>query len=412
MIRTDFHSDTLLDLRPQVAADSDRVPQGLAARALRRVAGGLRCGALTVVTPDGTRMHHRAAAPGPEAELVLRRWRPLRRLALAGDIGFAESSLDGDWTSPDVAALLELAARNAATLDGVMRGGLPMRLLQRALHRLRPNTRRGSRRNVMAHYDLGNAFYARWLDAGMSYSSALWPTPDMTLEQAQQAKQERVLALLDPGPDSHVLEIGLGWGGQAECLARAGCRVTGLTLSPAQHAHASARLAGLPAEAHLRDYRDETGRYDGIVSIEMLEAVGEAWWPTYFARLRDCLAPGGRAVLQVITIDDGRFAQYRRTTDFIQRHVFPGGMLPSPAIVRAQAAAAGLRVTACERFGLDYARTLLIWRERFEAAWPEIAALGFDERFHRLWHYYLCYCEAGFRSGLLDVGLWRLEHAA
>ena len=378
---------------------------------LARVCAGLRCGSLTVTLPSGRVISHRAPVPGPDAALVLHRWRALRRLAFGGDIAFAESFIDGDWSSADVTSLLELAARNIEALDHAMRGTRITRLLNRLLHRLHANTRAGSRRNIVAHYDLGNAFYAKWLDTGMSYSSALYPSRELTLEQAQTAKQDRVLELLRLAPGQNVLEIGIGWGGLAERMARAGATVTGLTLSPAQLEFARARLAGLPVTAELRDYRDEVGKYDRIVSIEMLEAVGEAFWPSYFARLRQCLAPTGAAVLQVITICEARFEQYRATADFIQRHVFPGGMLPSPSALRAQIANAGLKVSLCESFGLDYARTLAEWRHRFELAWPEIAAMGFPPRFRRLWHYYLCYCEAGFRAGVLDVGLWRLEHA-
>jgi cyclopropane-fatty-acyl-phospholipid synthase len=379
---------------------------------LQRVCAGLRRGTLSIVLPDGSVVRHRAAAPGGDATVILHRWRSLRRLILGGDVAFAESFLDGDWSSPDLTALIELAARNAETLQQATQGSTPARWLNRLLHRMRANTRTGSRRNILAHYDLGNDFYRLWLDAGMTYSSALFTTPGMTLEEAQTAKQDRVLTLLSPRPAAHVLEIGIGWGGMAERMAQAGCQVTGLTLSPSQLTYAQARLDGTSASLHLRDYRDEVLQYDHIVSIEMLEAVGEDYWPAYFAQLKRCLGPGGSAVVQVITIADDRFETYRRTPDFIQRHVFPGGMLPSPAVMRQQVAQAGLAVTAHETFGLDYARTLAEWRRRFERAWPDIAAIGFPPRFRRLWLYYLSYCEAGFRAGALDVGLWRLEHAA
>ncbi len=384
---------------------------GLRAALLRRACSALRCGTLTLTTPEGLRLRHRAAAPGPEAELVLHRWRALRRLFLAGDTGFAEAYLDGDWSSPDLAPLLQLGALNIQSLHELVQGTAWLQWLHRLGHRRRSNTRRGSRRNIQAHYDLGNAFYAQWLDAGMSYSSAYYPQPGLTLEQAQTAKQELVLEMLAPQPGQRVLEIGMGWGGLAERLVQAGARVTGLTLSPAQMQLAQARLAGSGAELLLQDYRDQNGQFERIVSIEMLEAVGEEYWPAYFGQLRRCLAPGGRALVQVITIADDRFAHYRQSTDFIQRHIFPGGMLPCPAVMHAQAAQAGLRVVQVERFGQDYARTLAEWRQRFEAAWPAIAEQGFPPRFRRLWNYYLCYCEAGFRIGALDVGLWQLEAA-
>lgn len=378
---------------------------------LRTINAHLQCGTLTIVTPNGQRIQFRAPQPGPDGEITLHRWRTLRRMVFGGDVSFAEAFLDGDWSSPDVTSLIALAARNTAILDKVMQGSRAARLLNRVLHQFRGNSRRGSRRNIRAHYDLGNEFYACWLDVGMTYSSALYLRPDMTLEDAQTAKQDRVLELLALSPGQSVLEIGMGWGGLAERLARVGCRVTGLTLSSAQQAWSEQRLRGLDVEPVLRDYRNETGCYDRIVSIEMLEAVGEDYWPVYFGKLKSCLATGGTSVLQVITIADDRFEQYRRAADFIQRHIFPGGMLPSPTVLRQQVAAAGLRITACETFGQDYARTLAEWCRRFERSWPDIAAMGFPPRFRRLWHYYLCYCEAGFGAGALDVGLWRLEHA-
>ena len=378
---------------------------------MRRLLAALECGSLAIVTPHGARLQHQAAQPGPAAELILHRWRALRRLLFGGDVGFAEAYLDGDWSSPDLSALFELAARNGPALSSSTQGIWPAQLLNRLSHMLRANTRTGSRRNIEAHYDLGNEFYQLWLDSGMSYSSALYLHPKMTLEEAQAAKQDRVLELLGAEQGQQVLEIGLGWGGLAERLARAGCAVTGLTLSPAQLEYAAKRLADLPVQPVLRDYRDESGRYDRIVSIEMIEAVGEEYWPAYFAKLKQCLAPGGAAVLQAITIDHAQFPQYRRQPDFIQRYIFPGGMLPSPEIIQAQAARVGLAVAARQNFGLDYARTLEEWRARFERAWPSIAAQGFPPRFRRLWNYYLSYCEGGFRAGQIDVGLWRLEHA-
>jgi cyclopropane-fatty-acyl-phospholipid synthase len=335
---------------------------------------------------------------------------------LHGDVAFGEAFMDGDWSSPDVAALLDLAARNTAPLAAAIDGTPLARLANRVLHRMRANTRAGSRRNIQRHYDLGNAFYARWLDAGMSYSSALYTRPHMPLELAQDAKLDRIMALLGPMPGDSVLEIGCGWGGLAERLARHGCNVTGLTLSPAQLSYARQRLAagGLAARADLRleDYRDSSGSFDRVVSIEMLEAVGEAFWPRYFDVLRTRLNPGGVAVLQVITIDDARFDGYRRTPDFMQRHVFPGGMLPPPRAVRQHIAQAGLTLEHVETFGDSYARTLAEWRQRFLDAWLEIAAMGFPERFRRMWDYYLSYCEGGFRAGAIDVGLWRVVRPA
>jgi cyclopropane-fatty-acyl-phospholipid synthase len=383
---------------------------------LRQIGQRLRCGTLTVVTPEQARATYRGAAPGPEATLMLHRWRTLRRLLVNGDVGFAEAYMDGDWSSPEPAALLELAARNATPLSPAIDGTPFARLLNRVFHGLHANTMRGSSRNIRQHYDLGNAFYALWLDPGMSYSSALYSAPDMTLEQAQAAKHARVLDMLDVMPGQDVLEIGCGWGSMAELLAQHDCRVTGLTLSPAQLAYAQERLAsrGLSDQADLRlqDYRESSGRFDRVVSIEMLEAVGETFWPRYFDILRARLKPGGIAVLQVITIDDARFENYRRMPDFIQRYIFPGGMLPPPGALRRCIADAGLALQHHEPFGDSYAQTLMAWRRRFLDAWPQIATLGFSERFRRMWEYYLCYCEGGFRAGAIDVGLWRIERPA
>ncbi|MDE2582514.1 MAG: class I SAM-dependent methyltransferase [Rhodospirillales bacterium] len=383
------------------------------ARVLRRIGAG----SLTVVLPGGARARHAGAEPGPEAVLVLHRWRALRRLLSGGDIGFAEAYVDGDWSSPDPVALLELAARNMTRIPGAQGGALPVRIWHRLRHLARANSRRGSRRNIMSHYDLGNDFYAHWLDAGMSYSSGLYRNPGTDpvagLADAQAAKQDRVMELLDLAPGQRLLEIGCGWGGLAARLAAAGAQVTGLTLSPSQLGHAIATLtaAGLDSRVDLRlqDYRDATGSFDRIVSVEMIEAVGESYWPTYFETLRARLAPGGVVVLQAITIADAWFESYRRGADFIQHAIFPGGMLPSPDVIAKLAERHGLTISCRESFGDSYARTLAAWRARFHAAWPAIAAMGFPPRFRRLWDYYLAYCEAGFRAGRVDVGLWRLE---
>jgi cyclopropane-fatty-acyl-phospholipid synthase len=397
------------------AADAAVPRRSMRAWMLRQVMTPLRCGALTIVTPDGTRATHRTRQPGPDATLVLHRWRTLRRLLFDGDVGFAEAYMDGDWSSPDVSAVIELAARNHASLSERISGTRTAQFLNRLRHLRRSNTRAGSRRNIVHHYDLGNEFYARWLDAGMTYSSALYTRDDMRLEEAQTAKQDRALALLDAPPGATVLEIGCGWGGIAERLAARACHVVGLTLSPSQLAYARNRLhaIGCAAQADLRlqDYRDTTGTFDGIISIEMLEAVGERYWPAYFDAIRARLKPAGRAVLQVITIAEDRFESYKRAPDFIQRYIFPGGMLPTNTIMRHEIARAGLCVRSLETFSASYARTLAEWRRNFVQAWPDIAAMGFPERFRRMWEYYLHYCEGGFRAGAIEVGLWRIEHA-
>lgn len=371
----------------------------------RYLSGKIRRGRLTIVTPSGACVTG-GAGNGPEATLVLHRWRALRKLLFAGDIGFAESYIAGDWDSPDLPALIHLAAINVAN---DFAGTWFRRQFDRWRHRLNANSKSGSRRNIRFHYDLGNEFYRLWLDEGMAYSSAFYTSAGQSLEDAQATKQDRALALLQAEPGNSVLEIGCGWGGMVERLHEKH-NVTAVTLSPAQLDWTSARVPG--ADVRLQDYRDISGTFDRIVSIEMLEAVGEAWWPTYFAALRDHLVPGGRAVLQVITIAEEKFANYRRTPDFIQRYVFPGGMLPPISAIRHQAESAGLTLLHRETFGASYALTLAEWRRRFHAAWPRIATLGFDDRFRRLWDYYLGYCEGGFRAQATDVGFYVLAKPA
>lgn len=326
-----------------------------------------------------------------------------------GDIGLAEAYLDGHWDSPDITGLLTLLARNRDSLKSAVYGSWRGLLAARWRHWLNANSKAGSKRNIMAHYDLGNDFYKLWLDSTMSYSSALYRAVDSgDLAAAQRAKYRRILRRLHADAGQSVLEIGCGWGGFAELAVADGLQVTGLTLSPAQLAWAQKRVP--QADLRLQDYRDTREQFDHVVSIEMFEAVGERWWPTYFKTVAKALKPGGRAVIQSITIRDDLFADYRKGTDFIQQYVFPGGMLPSRAAFRAAAARQGLAVHAEYAFGEDYARTLAEWRHAFEVKWPQIAALGFDEHFRRLWRMYLCYCEAGFLAGNIDVVHFELSH--
>ncbi len=408
-------SDSPIDvcLSPDAAGSE---PGWLAARCARVLFSRIHTGRLTIVTPSGLRLSH-GSGNGPEGVLVLRNWRMPRKLLLQGDIAAAESFIDGDWDSPDLPALVELAGLNMPTLSDTFAANCLQRLRNRIQHRLNANTRRGSRRNIRHHYDLGNAFYRTWLDSGMSYSSALFASPDQTLEEAQLTKQQRAIQLMETRPGQQVLEIGCGWGGLAEQLVRAAdCRVTGVTLSPAQLDYARDRLSE-PAlrtgtDLRLQDYRDVPGQFDRIVSIEMMEAVGESYWPSYFATLRDRLRPGGLAVVQAITIAEDKFNGYRRCTDFIQHYIFPGGMLPTIGEIRRQTEKAGMKLRSMETFGDSYARTLAEWRKRFHTAWPEIERLGFDTRFRRMWDYYLAYCEGGFRAGTIDVGLYVLAKPA
>lgn len=372
-----------------------------------QVAARIAVGQLTVRLPDGRSLLFRGSDPGPQATLVVNHHRFARRILKDGDIGVADGFLNGDWESPDLPAFLELFCVNADHTSAYLLAKPLYRALQNLQHWMRRNTKAGARRNIEAHYDLGNAFYAQWLDPSMTYSSALYDGAD-GLQSAQRRKYAALAEAIGLRSGEHVLEIGCGWGGFAEFAAReVGARVTGLTISPAQLDFAQRRIfeAGLADRVTLKlqDYRDERGTYDRIASIEMFEAVGERWWPAFFSQLYDRLRPGGAAGIQVITIQDRLFESYRRETDFIQRYIFPGGMLPSPGVLQKLSVSSGL-ATAHERiFGLDYARTVVDWRARFRAAWPSIQPLGFDERFRRLWEYYLAYCEAGFRSGNIDV---------
>jgi cyclopropane-fatty-acyl-phospholipid synthase len=396
-----------------LADDSCAPIRRLPAKLLTRVLSRLTVGKITVQTPSGDRVEYRAGQPGPHATIVMHNWRTVRRLLSRGGIGFAEAYMEGDWSTPNLTALMALAAANIDGLESTMGGASWLRALGRLRRVGSTNTRRGSRRNIAAHYDLGNAFYAHWLDKGMSYSSGWYATPDCSLEDAQRAKQDRVIEKMALAGGERVLEIGCGWGGLVErLLTRGAASVTGLTLSTEQLDHARLRLAAAGmadrADIRLQDYRDVGGVFDRIVSIEMLEAVGRRYWPIYFSTLRARLADSGVAVIQAITIARDRFEDYQRSVDFIQRYIFPGGMLPTDDIVRAEIRKAGLVLRSAETFGRGYALTLAEWRRRFQDAWPAIQDLGFDLRFKRMWEYYLSYCEAGFQAGVLDVGLYTL----
>ncbi|MCX7180178.1 MAG: cyclopropane-fatty-acyl-phospholipid synthase [Proteobacteria bacterium] len=366
----------------------------------------LHSGLLEVRLPDGSCRLFGEGTPG--VRLLVHDEKMFAQILARGDIGLAQAYLDGAWDSPDITALLALLAKNREALRSAVYGRWHQLLAARIRHWLNGNSRTGSRRNIMAHYDLGNDFYRLWLDPGMSYSSALYQTEGETLQAAQDAKYRRILERLQAGPGQRILEIGCGWGGFAEAAVRQGYAVTGLTLSPAQLAWAQQRVPA--ADLRLQDYRDTAEQFDHIVSIEMFEAVGERWWPTYFKTLAQALKPGGRAVIQSITIRDDLFDEYRQGTDFIQQYVFPGGMLPSRSVFRAMAAEQGLAVHGEHAFGKDYARTLAEWRHAFELKWPLIAEQGFDEQFRRLWRMYLCYCEAGFLAGNVDVVQFELAH--
>jgi cyclopropane-fatty-acyl-phospholipid synthase len=374
-----------------------------------KLAESLKVGSLELRLPDGSSRLFRGAEPGPHATLVLKNGRVARRYLTGGGVGFAEGYIEGDWDTPDLATLLEVLSRNEDAWGESYFGGIGRRWLRRAQHLLfRANTRRGSRKNIYAHYDLGNAFFAAWLDPSMTYSSALFRTDSADLEEAQRAKYRQLAELIALGPGHRLLEIGSGWGAFAVTAAKEfGAKVTSITVSKAQAEYARARVfrEGLAerVEILLEDYRDVKGRFDRIASIEMFEAVGERFWPTYFRSLRERLAPDGRAGLQLITIADRYFEAYRQNVDFIQAYIFPGGMLPSPGALALETCRAGLATESEVTFGQSYARTLALWNDRFQAAWPKVREQGFDERFRRLWTYYLAYCEAGFRTRSIDV---------
>ena len=395
-----------------------RQTSGVFGLLLRLLSANWTWGRLTLVLPDGTSRQVHGSEPGHAAVMTIRSYRFAARVLKGGDIGFAEGYMAGEWDSPDLAVLLETLVNNYDHIRRLFDGNPLMNVVNWLGHRLNRNSRRGSRRNIHAHYDLGNAFYGAWLDPSMTYSSARFEAPGQRLEDAQRAKYASLARMMDLQPGQSVLEIGCGWGGFAEFAAReVGAVVTGVTISREQHDYACRRLfeAGLAERADIRliDYRDVEGRYDRVASIEMFEAVGREYWPTYFQRVYDVLKPGGRAGLQIITIQDDLFDEYDARTDFIQKYVFPGGSLPSEARMAPVIARAGLSEANVERFGGDYADTLAEWERRFEVAWGDILrnGAGFDDRFRRLWRFYLAYCEAGFRSGRTDVIQMALRRA-
>jgi cyclopropane-fatty-acyl-phospholipid synthase len=373
-----------------------------------RVASRLQNGRLDFVLADGRRFRADSGRAGPVAEITVVDGDIFARLIREGDLGFCEAYLEGGWTTPDLQAFMDLVhADNYEIYDGFPGMGF-VRIFERLRHSLRANSRRQARKNIAYHYDLGNDFYQLWLDDTMTYSSALFRNGQESLEAAQRAKYASMVDRIGAKPGEHVLEIGCGWGGFAEYAARErGLRVTGLTISQAQHDYARARIAraGLSdmVEIKLQDYRDETGRYDGIASIEMFEAVGEKYWPVYFDTIRERLNPGRNATLQIITVQERRFEMYRKSVDFIQKYIFPGGMLPSPTALRDEIGRAGLGLIGSFEFGESYSQTLRRWHDLFNARWDDVARMGFDERFRRMWNFYLTSCAGAFHGGNCDV---------
>ena len=368
-------------------------------------------GQLRVTLPDGHKLVlGQKTADSLDAELTINSYRVLKKCIRRGTVGFGEAYMAGDIECGDLVALFRFFLINRSAFHKAGGSLFKVRVGDKLVHKSRRNTLAGSRRNIEAHYDMGNDFYAHWLDATMTYSSALFEGKDITLEAAQTAKYARVLDLADVRDGGSILEIGCGWGGMAEHAARAGMAVDGITLSTRQLEFACERMQqqNLDGQVNLalKDYRQAQGQYDAIVSIEMIEAVGEENWPAYFSTLTRLLKPGGRAVIQAITIAPEHFERYRAKVDFIQRYVFPGGMLLTDGAIARHAADQGMTLEHIGKFGRDYARTLRLWRQKFNASWGDISPLGYDDKFRRMWLYYLTYCEAGFDDGAIDVGFY------
>jgi cyclopropane-fatty-acyl-phospholipid synthase len=387
--------------------DWQGVPAGLR-QSLKVLNNNWQNGSLDIIFPNEKLFAIKGSEPGPHGILKINDFKMLRRVLTAGDIGFCDGYVAGEWETPDLAELLEAFVLNIERLKSFFIGNPIAQIINRISHFMNRNTKSGSKRNIFAHYDLGNAFYTQWLDATMTYSSALYKSKSDSLEAAQTAKYASLARLVDLKKDQHVLEIGCGWGGFAEYAASIiGAKATCITISQAQADYATERMERLGlkdrVEIKLMDYRDLKGQYDAIVSIEMFEAVGEDFWNIYFEQLKSCLKPGGKAGLQIITIRDDLFEDYRTRPDFIQKYIFPGGMLPPLSRLKSLSKAMQFKVLSDMDFGADYAQTLKLWGQRFDTAWKEGRITGFDDAFRKLWLFYLAYCEAGFRSGRTSV---------
>ncbi|GGO52404.1 cyclopropane-fatty-acyl-phospholipid synthase [Roseovarius pacificus] len=371
-------------------------------------AKNLKQGRLDIRLPDGRVFRAGGTAPGPVADIAVHQGDVFARMVREGYLGFCDAYLEGWWSTPDLQSFMDLVNADNDEMYNSYPGQVIAQFYEKIRFWLQRNTKAQARRNISYHYDLGNEFYSLWLDDTMTYSSALFESGQESLEKAQIAKYASMVDQMGAQPGDHVLEIGCGWGGFAEyAAAERGLKVTGLTISQEQFDYAQARIAkaGLSdrVEFRLQDYRDETGLYDGIASIEMFEAVGQQYWPAYFTTVRERLRPGAQATLQIITVADHRWDAYRKGVDFIQKYIFPGGMLPSPAVLRAEVEKAGLQVRRSVEFGQSYSQTLRRWHETFNAKWDDVARLGFDERFRRMWNFYLTSCAGAFQGGNCDV---------
>lgn len=368
----------------------------------------IQVGHFVLHLPDGEIKNYHGKTPGRKGELIIRDYASISKILASGDIGLAEAYRDGMVDSPDMTALLLLCIENQSALEAVFRGNFFGMIYYRLRHLFRGNSRKGSKKNIQAHYDLGNNFYKLWLDPTMTYSAAIFKNKDESLEEAQKNKYQRIIDTIQPKSSDHILEVGCGWGGFATMAAiQTGCKVTCLTLSQEQYQYATdlVRKMGLDDQVIIKicDYRDETGIYDHIVSIEMVEAVGEEYWEQYFNMIESKLRPGGRAMLQSIYIIDDLFDSYRKSTDFIQQYIFPGGMVLAPQVFEKYSVKNNLEIKDFYKFGLDYAQTLNLWRKEFKEKYAEVKQIGFDEGFLKIWDFYYTYCEAGFLSRRIDV---------
>jgi cyclopropane-fatty-acyl-phospholipid synthase len=368
-------------------------------------------GSLELIMPDGRTHNFSGRQPGPNCHFHVHAWDVITRMSLKGEVGLIESYREGKWATRNIADLTRFGAKNAQALGRFFMGNPFFNAIANLAYKLRLNTLKGSKRNIHAHYDLGNDFYGLWLDPTMTYSSAIFKNDNESLESAQNNKYDRILDCLGEH-SGDILEVGCGWGGFANrAVTLRDHRIKGITISEQQYAYAKNRLKGMPADISFEDYRHQKNKYDFIVSIEMFEAVGEKYWPVYFEKISSLLKSGGKAVIQTITIDDDLFDNYRKGTDYIRSYIFPGGMLPSKNVFKQQAEKAGLKISDQYAFGYDYAKTLSLWLDEFDAHKSDLPALGFDESFVRLWRFYLAGCIAGFETERTDVMQVELQHA-
>jgi cyclopropane-fatty-acyl-phospholipid synthase len=388
------------------------------ARTILSLLEKIQVGQLTLVSPEGEKFIFRGTQSGIEANIQIHDWLVCKACLKSGDIGLAETYIDGLWDSTDIQSLLRLFLLNRQVIEKAIYGSWLGRLGYRIKHWLNKNSKTGSKKNIHAHYDIGNAFYSLWLDPSMTYSSACFKNKDTSLIEAQEAKYQRIIDSINVHAGQNILEVGCGWGGLMEAASNQGINIDCLTISQEQAAYARDRAARIKSNSSgkvnilLQDYRDHQNQYDGIASIEMFEAVGEKYWPTYFEMIQRCLKPGKKACIQTIVIADNLFDKYRRSSDFIQQYVFPGGMLPSIEKFKEAAQSKGLIVEDVYEFGEDYQKTLCLWHQKFNQHLQEIKQQGFDEKFIRLWNLYLMYCAAGFAEKSTSVVQFTLSKPA